>query len=53
MSEFLSVAGSISSLLGRDIFRLGDVVFLETEVPDNLFWGGVSGSIGIIYARWE
>lgn len=40
MSEFLSVAGSISSLLGRDIFRLGDVVFLETEVPDNLFWGG-------------
>ncbi|GBR06985.1 hypothetical protein [Acetobacter oeni] len=40
MSGFLSVAGAVASALGGQSFTLGTVIFLDTEVPSFLKWGG-------------
>ncbi|MBV1838033.1 hypothetical protein [Acetobacter estunensis] len=38
--SLLGVVGAIGAALGSQAFRLGNVVFLDTEVPSALSWGG-------------
>lgn len=40
LMNFLGIVSSIESALGTQNFTLGSIVFQDTEVPSELFWGG-------------